>query len=357
LIQQSKNTILAGWNFGLNPWQFTTTASTNVAANQYTADQTIVIQQNYVASATGNNVAVGQGSLADNYGFTITAVTATNQFGIVQYIDPTTIRPYWSYTLSSLVKARLNSTHATSIQVKMRLFWKAGLPSATSQTVPVSSWTDGSDPTFSSADGWTAIVPNNDPAYTLANTTAYQILTFEGMTLPASTNANMTLGIMLYTVGHMNQSATADYLVIDDVSLVPNLIACSSNVLTFNETLARCQFYYQKSYAWNVLPGTTSTTGYASFGVQVAAGGTSNAAGPYVRFPITLRAIPSNGQIVLYSPSDGSAQIFSSSGSNWSSSAVGSNSNTGFDTTGTPPGGSSAGTFSQVNWTANARLG
>lgn len=247
LIMQPKESLLSGWNFGLNPWQFTTVASTNVAANQYTADQTVIVQQKYVADASGNNVAVGQGSLADNYGFTITAVTATNQLAMIQYIAPATMRQYWEAMVSSLVTYRFNSSHATAnVQLKMRLIYRAALPGTISQADPIATWVDGEDPTF--AAGWTEIIPRNDPAYTITNSTTVDSITFEGFELPTSTNANMTLAIVLYTVGHMNSSATADYLVINDVSLAVNDFAIATPVMTPGETLRRCQYYYETSY-------------------------------------------------------------------------------------------------------------
>ena len=258
ILLQPKDSLLAGWNFGFNPWQFTTTTVTNVATNQYTADQTLVIQQNYVANSTGNNVAVGQGSLANNYGLQIKAVGAHNQFGILQYIDPTSIRPYWNSILSSLVTASLTTTHSTTCKIKMRLIYIASLPSTTSATYPVATWTEFGDPVF--ASGITAIVPINDPVYTLSST--QQSFAFNGFVLPTSTNAAMTLGIFLYTVTDMNQSSTADYMIVNDVSLVPNIFAIASNPMTFDETLRRCQYYYEKSFDISIVPATSAAMTY-----------------------------------------------------------------------------------------------
>lgn len=265
LLTQPKNSLLTGWNFGLNPWQFRSVASSNVATNTYTADQTIIVQQAYVASATGNNIAVAQGSLANDYGFTVTAVTATNQFAMIQYIDPATVRPYWNSVLSSLVKAFITSSHATSCRIKMRLLYRASLPSTIAQAEPIASWTALGDPVY--AAGWTALTPLNDPVYTLTSTPTE--FAFDGFTLPVSTNAAMTLAIVLYTMDPMNQTATADFLVVNDVSLVPNDFAIASNPLSFDETLRRCQYYYEKSYDPSVLPGVSTSVGlqYANFPV------------------------------------------------------------------------------------------
>ena len=104
-VHQAKENLLTGWTFGLNPWQFGIIANTNVPVNQYTNDQTIIIQQAYVDGATGNNIAVGQGTAAQNFGYNVQAVTANNKFALLQYIDPSTIRPYWGQTLSVMARS------------------------------------------------------------------------------------------------------------------------------------------------------------------------------------------------------------------------------------------------------------
>jgi hypothetical protein len=250
LVTEPKSSLLAGWNFALNPWQFTTTTVTNVAINQYTADQTVVIQQNYVAASTGNNVAVGQGTDAENFPFIVKAITSTNQFAILQYISPLTIAPYWNQILSAMV----NVSADANINFKMRLIYQNALPSAISQTEPISSWTANSDPTFSSA--WGVIKPLNDPVYTI--TTTDQNFAFDKFQLPASTNDNMTLAIVVYTVGSQTVN---NQIYFNRISLVPNAFAIDVNTETFDESLRKCQFYYESSYPLYTLPGTNTYSG------------------------------------------------------------------------------------------------
>jgi hypothetical protein len=259
IILQPKDSVLVGWNFSQNPWQNFLTSGQTVTTNQYTADQTIVIQQRYVASATGSNVSVAQGSAGNNFCYTVTALAAHNQFAIVQYIDPFSIMPYWGLKMSALVKAFLNTTHSSTVKIKMRLFFSVSLPASTSQHVPVDSWTEGGDPVF--AGGTTGFAPINDPAYTLG--TSSMEFAFDGFQMPSNSAATQTLGVMVYTVGLMNQNATADSIVFQDVSLVPNDFAIASNPKSFDETLRECQFYFETSYAPFVKPGTVAVTGYS----------------------------------------------------------------------------------------------
>lgn len=253
ILRDNKESILTGWDFGLNPWQSQPTAPTNVATFGYTADQTIMIQQAYVNSGAMNNVAVSRAGFALNYGFTVAAVTATNQFAMLQYIPPATVRPCWGKMVSSLVKLVAQKQNSgANCRVKMRLICRAGLPASLSQTEPVASWAALGEPVYSS--GWTAIAPLNDPVYNLAN--GFNELLFEGFVLPASTNDNMTLGILIYTIDPMIQSGTPDNIVFQKASLVQNSFAIDVNSLTYDETLRRCQSHYETSF----LPGQVATS-------------------------------------------------------------------------------------------------
>ncbi len=255
LLRQQKECVLTGWDFGLNPWQAYPVAATNLATFGYTADQTIMIQQAYVASAAGNNISTARGTAANNFGFTVNAVTATNQFAMIQYIDPATIRAGWGKVFSSLVKlvSQLQNP-ALTLRLKMRLIYRTTLPSAVSQTEPIASWAASGEPVFSA--GWTALLPENDPVYDIVN--GANTLLFEGFVLPAASTTAMTLGIVIYTEDSMLSSGTPDHIVFNKVSLVQNDFAIDVPSLTFDETLRRCFYYYETSFEPG---GSTLTTG------------------------------------------------------------------------------------------------
>lgn len=285
LIVKPKDTIVSGWDFPLNPWQYTTTTLTNVATNAYTADQTIVIQQEYVSTATGNNVSVGEATAAYRAGFEVNAVTTTNQFGLLQYIDPKTTEPYWSYYLSSLARLLYIPTSTpTPPQFKMRLLVCTSFPATegVTQTYPVASWVAGKDPAFGA--NITALVPLNDPVYTLGTagfegTNSFPSYSFDQFLLPTNT-AGQVLGIFLYTISNMTAS---DKVIFDSISLVPNRFAVDTNPKTYDTVLKECQFYYELSNI-NVanltanptvnslffdqtsvaVPGSTVTNGYSA---------------------------------------------------------------------------------------------
>ena len=252
IIMQPKSSILTGWDFSLNPWQFTNpTITTVVSPFAYTADQTIIIQQNLA----GSSIAIGQAGYDRNKAFDIEGLLTNNIFAMIQYIDPATISPYWNTMISSLVKAQMIGT-AAFIPFKMRLIYSTSLPGTLSSTEPILSWA-GTDPIFSSA--WTAIAPLNDPTYTFGS--GNQDYAFNGFQLPVAINATMTLGIVIYTTENMAVTSPVSSAIFTSVSLVPNQFAIETNPLTWDETLARCEYYYEKSYDNGVVPAPGTISG------------------------------------------------------------------------------------------------
>ena len=309
ILIQPKASILSGWDFPLNPWQFTSADPTNVATNQYTADQTIVIQQAYVSSGVGNNIATQK---AFNYrnGFQVNTITSNNQFGLLQLIDASSCAPYWGYALSSVFKgAYFPVGSLTQPLFKMRILIFPNTPSTLSQTYPVASWTAGMDPSF--AAGITAIAPLNDPTYTLESfggITTFPDYIFNQFDLD-STDASIAtvacFGLFVYTTSNM---AIGDIICIDSISLVANDFALESPPQTFDQVLRECQFYYEKSYAQGVLPATvTLNNSLIKLQSTISETGTAAAylfASPFsIDFQVIKRS--SSPTITFYSPSSG----------------------------------------------------
>lgn len=261
LLIKPKSSILVGWDFALNPWQiYSPTLTTITSACSYITDQTILWQ------ASTSAVNAGQASIANRNCLEIQAnSSSSNQFAIIQYIDPTSTLSYWSYILSSLARMRLFTTNGTTVGVKMRLIYSASLPSALSSTEPITSLS-GSSIVFSS--NWTTLVPLNDPTYNLPNAydtiespngDAFPDFTFDAFQLPVATASTMTLGIVLYTTSVINNAGTPDSIVFDSVSLVPNRFAVVTSPKTYDMTLRECQFYLETSYPVETIPGSAST--------------------------------------------------------------------------------------------------
>jgi hypothetical protein len=240
IMQNSHDSILVAWNFGLNPWQFYPTAPTNLTvANGYIADQTIINSQtpsSLVTAKMGRTLTI----------YPQTGV-AQGRFAIIQYVDATSAEPWWGHTLSSMFTALVQTTHGTNLNVKAKLIYRSVIPT---DTQPITSWPINDI----GLTGWIGIAPLNDPSYNLS--AGLNSFAFNQFVLPENTTNLWTFALVIYTTNTLNSTATADILEIEDVSLVPSSYASKSNAKTADQVLRECQYYYQKSYNPLVLPGT-----------------------------------------------------------------------------------------------------
>lgn len=307
IIIQPKNTILTGWNFGLNPFQFTFSGAPtiNTVNAQYVTDQTIFKAQ------SANTLSVSQNTTT--YGsINIQAIMSTTQaqFAIIQYIDPSTMFGYWGTKVSSLIKAFIGSSGVQTAKMKMRLIYRSTLPASIGAVEPIVSYDANGDPVF--AAGWTAIKPTNDPAYPVSLSDSLRPslglpFSFNGFQLPSSSAAAQTLGIVFYITGVLD-SAIAQQFFVNEISLVPNDFAIDSSPETFDQSLRKCEFYYEKSYDNTTLSGTS--TGISSLSrVQTASysggNGTLYAAPFEFEFRTVKRAAPTS--MGIFAPSNGGA--------------------------------------------------
>jgi hypothetical protein len=310
LIVKPKKSLLVGWNFPLNPYQFvSTTVATQTAQTAYAADQTIVHQE------AGSQIQTGQNTAANRGGFVVKAVTAaaTTRFALIQYIDPSTIKPYWSYILSSLVRAKIITDAASQVGLKARLIWRTNLPSTIGNAEPIASWPANSDPVF--AAGWTAIAPLNDPQYILqtgndpnevASENSYPSYAFEHFNIPDASTASMTLGIVIYTMNNLNSVAGhEDSVEFDKISLLPSSFAADADPMTFDQSLSECQYYYEMSYPVGTIAAPNPiVAGNEVSAEQYAFNDTNNSSlylrGFSYRYNRIKRAIPS--ALIFYNP-------------------------------------------------------
>ncbi|PWU05065.1 MAG: hypothetical protein C5B43_03865 [Verrucomicrobia bacterium] len=317
LLNQAKDNLLVGWTFGLNPWQFNDTADTTISnQTQYIADQTILHQE------TNSSVKSGKGGYGVNFGLQLTAINGVNdnRVAIIQYIDSSTINPYTQQTLSCLVRSLTKLSNSKSLGIKMRLIVRGNAIPTISNTEPISSWPADSDPVF--AAGWTEVIPENDPEYILGNTyiggltvgnfgngTDFPAYSFNKFQLPdIGATGTLYMGVVVYTTNDLdNTLGNENALYFDRISLVPNDFAIDASPETYNSTLRKCQFYYEKSYAPGVLFGTTTSVGLKFInGLMITAATTDSG---YARsfdldFIQTKRAIPN---LAFYSPSNGAS--------------------------------------------------
>lgn len=254
VVHQPKSDLVVGWNFPLNPWQFTPTANTNIAlAAQYTADQTIIVSE---IAATLESLKTSEGY----FGLQQVTSAATGKFALIQYINTTTIAAWWGKILSSMATVGISTAHGTQLNLKMRIIYRDTLPTITVPGVldnPISSWS-ATDPAFTA--GWTAIAPAIDNVYTISASDLQEI-SFEGFQLPAIPSTTAMIGIVLYSTNTLNSASVADKIYFEKISLVPNEFAVESPAKTFNQVLTDCQYYYEKNINNASVPGVNGGGG------------------------------------------------------------------------------------------------
>lgn len=300
IIIQPKESILTGWNFGINPQQFTFIGAPNIA----TTDPIYVLDQTIFKAEIADSISV---SKQDTLNIVANPSISQGQFAIIQYIDPSTINPYWGFKVSSLVRASVDAIGTLPVKIKMRLIYSADLPQTLSGTEPIDSYDANGDPIFSSA--WTAIMPENDPSYELTTPSIFNqsdYYSFNKFQLPTDPSTTQTLGIVLYITESLD-SDIEQRMYVKSISLVPNDFALDSNVETFDQSLRKCQFYYEKSYPNFVFPGPSTT--YGNLVRYMTVDHSTNFAYP-APFSIEMNTVKRGNPIVtLYNLSGGSDSV------------------------------------------------
>jgi hypothetical protein len=217
------------------------------------------------------------------------------------------------------------------------------------------------------AADWTEVEPLNDPEYTLSATNSLEFQ-FSAMEAVASTNADMTLGIVLYTTTAMAETGTADAVTFHNVSLCANKFPVQSPTLTFNEDLEKCQYYFEMSYGIGTDIGTATVAGSVNI-INAMTGITAHGKPFDLNYLTRKRASPTN---TFYSPSTGTINQYdfgAGNGASWvgganavTSAALGLVTNTPFRAYYTNVSSilfisSHEWTRSSLHYTANARLG
>jgi len=341
---------LVGWDFPLNPVQFlgTTIAPTefNIGANksQYVWDQTIAFQ----------TVDQGMRVTRQATGAIQLAAALDTQIAIIQYLPQTDARELLLGDMAVNVLGFASAGTAVNITVSLWYTTDATLPNTgagTNDSVVLTL--DANGLPLTNTGNWTQVGRSGQgPAQvTLGNT-----LSSYAFNQWTTSGAGMNTATFFAIVVGTSEIPADQTIVFQSISLVKGDIPTIPAPLTFNETLFRCQYYYQKSFAPGVIPANNAGNENASMGVQVIAGAIAQPAA-FVTYPTPLRTLATP---VLYNPSAGTAgQIYNASfTSNWSSSSGAGNPGVnGFIATGVGAAGSLVGQRAYVHWAVDARLG
>ena len=243
---------LVGWDFPLNPAQFSGDAVGPVAtgANKsfYAWDQTIIFQ------SVDNGVTVAR---AASGGLQLTAAINC-QMAVIQYLDQVQAREILAGRSSVNIKAYCSGAAQTAT-VSLWATNDANLPNVATGTNNAIVATLNADSTIATRNGsWTPLQRNNPGDVQFTLTTTPTEFMFSGWTDNATT-PRVNDATFYAIVISLNQVTNPNTVTFDWISQSAGDIATRPSPKTFVETLNDCEYFYEKSYSSNIIPGTHTT--------------------------------------------------------------------------------------------------
>lgn len=249
---------LVGWDFPLNPAQFlgdTIAASPtfNVGANKsaYAWDQTIIFQ----SANLGVSVARTSG------GDLQLSAAADCQLALVQYLGRKEARALLSNPLSVNVLGKASASRNFTVS----LWYTANttlpdLNSPSYNSIVLALDTNGYPSSQNNGvSPWVEIPRGKQPQAKGALTTTQADIGFTGWDI--STDAAIDTAEYFAIVVGTSALTTGDTVTFSSISLVPGQIPTRPAPKTLNESLADCEYYYEKTYNSGVVPGAVTLNG------------------------------------------------------------------------------------------------
>ncbi|MEO6077578.1 MAG: hypothetical protein ABIP54_02215 [Candidatus Andersenbacteria bacterium] len=295
---------LVGWDFPFNPAQINTYTVAAIASGANTSnyywDQTIGFQ-----TAT-SGIAASQPA---NEALRITA-TNTTQFALIQYLPQIEARKI----LSNRFSVNLSGAASNAINGKVSVYYtkNTNLPAMGSNASLIATMDATGKPlTFNGT--WVEVLRSDlgDAQFSLPAGTAFNSYGFNGWDMTTSaTPADAIAATYIAIVVSFESLASTRTVDFNSISLVPGDIPTVPAPKTFDDTLAECRRYYQKSYQLQTLAGTASTLLGQKLAVMTfyITSGTASIASYPGSFDLdlmrTMRAVPT---LTLYAPGSGTA--------------------------------------------------
>jgi hypothetical protein len=279
---------LCAWNFPLNPAQiYGSSTSVGSEASNYVWDQTIIWQ------SVASSISVTRDTTGDIKGSLNIEVGSTCQFAVIQYLTVPQIIDVLSNPLSSNI---LFSSNQASLKGVISLWYTKDLtlPNINNEgkSLILSVNSEGKPSTFNG--NWFEIPRSNfgDAIFTKNSSTDLNVLNsfgFNGWDFSENTNDDNIDDVTYFAmvIGFSSVTETNN-VVIKDCSLVPGYIPTISAPQTANEVLDDSEYYYEKSYDNDTLPGTITYAGALYNSVSCFYDGT-NTDTPNTSFTINFR--------------------------------------------------------------------
>ncbi len=248
--QPFRRNILIGWDFEVNPFQrgvsFTAATTPNNNDSTYTADRTVLLSD-------GNDIV--DLSVDTDRSLKLEVETIDKQFGIVQFIENRNMRHIAGGKVSLSIE--IKSSFTSNIRVGI-LNW-TGTEDAPTKDV-VGTWAGvGTDPTLV-ADYSYANTPSD-----LATTASYQTFLIEDVTISSSST---NIAVFVWTDD--TTIALSSTLNILNVKLEQGVKATAFSPRLFEEEIALCERYYEKSYNLSLPPGSIDSDGTSTGWLNVS---------------------------------------------------------------------------------------
>lgn len=249
---------LVGWEFANNPYQFGASGVITTTPS-YIADQTI--------AACGSTGTITWQSINNSPGLEFIANGLNDSFYILQYLSGPEIRTIIENRLSVNVLAYQGLVANDKATIRVYLF--RGSLVSTIPTLPATIGTLSSDGTFTlTAANWTAIprsgldIPQAKLNKIFTNpdvNNGTNDFGFSGWEILDSTQLITTNKFAIVITFQYPDTNTG--IVVDSVSVVPGDLPCRPAIESLDETLRKCQYYYEKSYPLTTVAGTITPTG------------------------------------------------------------------------------------------------
>jgi hypothetical protein len=252
-----------GWDFAMNPFQAQGVAGflynpTSPGKSVYVADQTLLFQ------STVNTTTVSQ---VDNRAIKLAVATNASSLALIQYLGPREAQELLNNPVCSQIRAKV-SAGTLKGQIKLYYTVDATLPvmaanPATGGYTLVSAVdnTTGA-PTVGGGGNhgtWIEVTRDTLGAANFTLTTTMSNNSFAGWNESAVAGINNAKFFAI--VVSFAQVPVSSNIEIEHISLQKGYIATAPAAMSFGETLTGLQQYYEKSYNWDVVPGTATTVG------------------------------------------------------------------------------------------------
>lgn len=251
------SSLLTGWDFTVNPFQFGSSGNLATSA-AYIVDQTIAARGTTGNVAWETNVAT--------HGLKFTTAGINDAFYILTYLTGDQVREIVGSRLSVNV---YGYKLIPGDNVNMRIYLYRGSPAAIVPSLPTTIGTLAATGVFTlTAANWTEIPRSglDTPQVNLSEIAdsagvddGKNDYGFTGWEITDAIQLNDTDKFAAVVTFHYPDAGTT--IIINSVSVTPGDIPTRPALKTFDQVLRECQYYYEKSYAPSLPPGTITPAG------------------------------------------------------------------------------------------------